>query len=196
MIAFIIPISVLAVGGLIWFHRQKKLYKQIANIDYKKELGYSHNKYRLIKITELPKFSFEQFQSFYILNPSSWELTTDNGLFIPAKIERVKHGYDIFDHKDYYSISVVYPIFFKTWWDFFKYKRWAKKELKQTAENQLNSKIAENTTAIIQLIQKDIDAIQEESNKVIEEETNTLVSVLKDLNNHSKETNEVRKSSK
>lgn len=125
-------------------------------------------------IKNLPAFTFSQFLKFYNLNPKSWVCCRNSKLApLPAK-----RGQDL---NGYYNCRVYHPINFINAFEYRKYRRWAKKQLKNKTIDHDRELRTANTKEFISLIQEDIDVIRQEHEKVIQETENVLCESLNNL---------------
>ena len=134
---------------------------------------------RTLSPYKIPKFTFHQFLTFYVLNPESWELQTDFDQYVPAKRELSDTGTldnDISVVRTYVAgkygytqmYTIMHPIFFKNFFEYLKYKRWVKHTLKVNQVAEINEAQLHNTQTIVNLVQKDIDKMMDESHNDIE----------------------------
>ena len=130
---------------------------------------------------DFPTFTFAQFLKFYNLNSDSWVIYKQNRV-VPLPAKRGK------DLPGYYKGSRVYhPIFFTNIFEYFKYKKWAKKKLKEATKKANMERQTTATKEFIALIQEDIDAIRLENEKIIQETEDTLCKSLTNLQREEKE---------
>lgn len=133
---------------------------------------------------DLPVFTFSQFLKFYNLNSSSWVINSQEKSEIaplPAK-----RGKDLPGYSQSHA-RVYHPIFFTNIFEYFKYKKWAKKKLKEATKKENMEKQTTATKEFVALVQEDIDAIRLENEKVLQETEDTLCKSLTNLRREEKE---------
>lgn len=131
------------------------------------------NLFKLEKIRTLPRFSFDQFLSFYNTNPDGWSLTdkvynpytaTDYEMLRNYPVRKIKKEAPIVERTglciNYVNTTTYenHPIFFETYDDFIKYQEWAKEEIKNLQNAEEMAKRKKATIDFINVIQADIDA--------------------------------------
>lgn len=128
---------------------------------------------------DLPTFTFAQFLKFYNLNSDSWVIYRHDKIApLPAK-----RGKDLFKS---YNTRVYHPIFFTNIFEYFKYKKWAKKKLKEVTKKENMEKQTTATKEFVALVQEDIDAIRSENEKILQETEDTLSKSLTNLRQEGK----------
>ena len=166
ILGFIIP-KIIEYNSLKNDNNYHYIYHSLTHSDF----------YNAVK--DFPVFTFTQFLKFYNLNPDSWVFYKDNKIApLPAKRGKNLHGY--------YNSRVYHPIFFTNIFEYFKYKRWAKNKLKETAKKDNMEKQTTATKEFVALVQEDIDAIRLENEKVLQETEDTLSKSLTNLRQESK----------
>lgn len=130
---------------------------------------------------DLPTFTFAQFLKFYNLNSDSWVIYNKGLAPLPAK-----RGKDLSNYSCSYS-RVYHPIFFTNVFEYFKYKKWAKKKLKEIIKKENMEKQTNATKEFVALVQEDIDAIRLENERVLQETEDTLCKSLNNLRQEEKE---------
>ena len=130
---------------------------------------------------DLPTFTFAQFLKFYNLNSDSWAIYNHNKELapLPAKRGKDRQGYS-------YGRQVYHPIFFTNIFEYFKYKKWAKKKSKEAIQKENMEKQTAATKEFVALVQEDIDAIRSENEKILQETEDTLCKSLTNLRQESK----------
>ena len=171
-----------------WLRFKKFKHDTVDCLQYEIDKRVKH-----VNIETCPTFSFKQIKQFYYLNPDSWKLITVDNYPVPAKKVELETGkeryvyvvetgkYKTEKEKDYTYI----PVFFKTFIDQTKYINWVNKKLAKEQTDAIISERNKNTKAVIELVQKDIDIIQEQAMKDLHEQTELLTEKLAELKNQS-----------
>ena len=150
MVAIIIAAASGVIGALIYHYARKSAWQNEYedalndwNSDY---YNYGDDLYHsLIYNRELPKISFDEFYSFYPLNPAKWDL---HSKYLTYSKDETHHEH----------------LFFETPKDFHLYKKFREQlEQEEKAEQARQQDLENNKTlrAILEDVQADIDATRE-----------------------------------
>jgi hypothetical protein len=128
-----------------------------------------------LEFEDLPRLTFKQFISFYNINPEKWfTIKNDNIVHHPTRIYQ-NNGQ---------------PICFKTVFDYVKYIKWIKKQVKNKKEKARDEKLQ----SIIDDVKKDINKINKDYENILTESTKTYLQIatrLKDDMKYYVDINEV-----
>lgn len=114
----------------------------------------------------LPRLTFKQFLSFYNVNPDKWLIMDEERWYY--------HPTRLYKNKD------DQPIAFKTIFDYIKYVKWIKKQFKNKKEKERDKKLQ----AIVDDVKKDIQEVQEEHQKAIEDGFEIMNKVISNTKYH------------
>lgn len=114
--------------------------------------------------------SFKEFTDYYWLNPEAYYFTSDAYECDTTTYVKVKR---IVNYNEIY-------IGFKTSIDYYLFYKWKKKLDREKYHNNRNSEIQKNTRKFVELIQKDIDKLREQSNKELDEANKLLKGIKND----------------
>ena len=104
-----------------------------------------------IEYETLPRLTFKQFLSFYNVNPNKWAIMDEERWYYhPTRL---------------YKNNDSQPIAFKTIFDYIRYVKWIKKQFKNQKEKERDKKLQ----AIVDDVKKDIQEVQKEHQKAIED---------------------------
>lgn len=184
MLMFLFPyIKALIILGCIYglirfFYIYYQYIKELNSSNF--NMVYTYMRYHIDNTAKLPKFTFKQFLQFYKLNPKQWEFYNndkhDNYFYLkirtcPARVEEIQTKYG----GSRYS---YYPIFFTNMFEYRKYLKWAKKELKYILDMENNKAQNEATKKIVELVNGDIEQARADMEKALKETEQTLTDVL------------------
>jgi len=120
-----------------------------------------------LKFEDLPRLTFKQFISFYNINPEKWfTIKNDDIVYHPTRIYQ-NNGQ---------------PICFKTVFDYVKYIKWIKKQVKNKKEKARNEKLQ----SIVDDVKKDINKINKDYENILTESTKTYLQVATRLKDNIK----------
>lgn len=121
--------------------------------------AYFTNVGNTLKFEDLPRLTFKQFLSFYNINPEKW--------FIIKNGQWNHHPTRIYQNSGQ-------PICFKTVFDYVKYIKWIKKQIKNKQDRIRSEKLQ----TIIDDVKKDIDKIDKDYKNALTENAKTYFQVV------------------
>lgn len=129
--------------------------------------AYFTNVGNTLKFEDLPRLTFKQFISFYNINPEKW-FTIKNGKWNchPTRIYQ----------------NSGQPICFKTVFDYVKYIKWIKKQIKNKQEKARDEKLQ----SIVNDVKKDINKINKDYENALKESSKIYSQVATQLDNEVK----------
>lgn len=141
---------------------------------------------RNISINKLPTLSFEQFKSFYQVNPDCWYYFNDEDKYVIYKNRAIaRNNYSCFLQGDPYRVVYEhafrienyqeYRLFVKFFEDIKKEKQ---KEVNRIREKEREEESKDRLIAILESVNEDIDKVIKEKEEVEKKHQNEVMRVL------------------
>lgn len=142
---------------------------------------------RNISINKLPTLSFEQFKSFYQVNPDCWYYFNDEDKYVIYKnrVITTRNSYSYFLSESSYTLIFEHAFRIENYQDyklFVKFfedvKKEKQKEVNRVREKEREEESKDRLIAILESVNKDIDKVIKEREEVEKKHQNEVTRVL------------------
>lgn len=196
MILFIIIVGLVCISIIGLLVTSCEFFKFNSNTDnytkhrvyvYPLERYFDEIQARTISINKLPTLPFEQFKSFYQVNPDCWHYFNDEDKYVIYKnrVRAVRNypyypAHDspytfVFEHAFRIENYQEYKLFVKFFEDIKKEKQ---KEANRIYEKEREKESKDRLIAILESVNKDIDKVIKEKEEVEKKHQNEVMRVL------------------